>query len=78
MAPDLRLFRSKSEKIGAQRPAFANGNHSKKDYSSGSLAINEVVLGRWVNKGKKQRGQGRSCPERTYEYYYLPETDNCI
>jgi hypothetical protein len=40
----LQLFGPKSDKIGAQKPAFATINHQKKDFSTGSPVINKVVL----------------------------------
>jgi hypothetical protein len=42
--PLLHLFGSKSDKIGAHRGAFIYHEPLKKDFSIGSLVINEVVL----------------------------------
>ena len=51
MAPDYYDYSArKSSKIGAQRAALIYREPLKKGYSSGSLVINEVVLGTRVNK----------------------------
>jgi hypothetical protein len=41
----LRLFESESDKIGAQRPAFAFQEPLYAGFSAGSPVLNEVVLG---------------------------------
>jgi len=47
----LGLFGPKSDQIGAYRVAFVYKGPFKKDFSTASRAINEVVLGTSVNKG---------------------------
>jgi hypothetical protein len=51
----LRLFESESDKIGAQRPAFAFQEPLYAGFSAGSPVLNEVVLGTRVNSMKKGR-----------------------
>jgi hypothetical protein len=43
----------KAIEIGDQSPAISTIDRYKKDFSSGSLVINEVVLGAWLNKDKQ-------------------------
>jgi hypothetical protein len=50
MALDVRKFGPKSDKIGAHRGAFVYQEPFKKDSSTASRVINEVVLGTSVNK----------------------------
>jgi hypothetical protein len=45
MALDVRKFGPKSDKIGAHRGAFVYQEPFKKDSSTASRVINEVVLG---------------------------------
>ena len=52
MALDVRKFGPKSDKIGAHRGAFVYQEPFKKDSSTASRVINEVVLGTGVNRGK--------------------------
>ena len=59
MALDVRKFGPKSDKIGAHRGAFVYQEPFKKDSSTASRVINEVVLGTSVNRGKKRKGRGR-------------------
>jgi hypothetical protein len=64
MALDVRKFGPKSDKIGAHRGAFVYQEPFKKDSSTASRVINEVVLGSWVNKDmRKDRGIGASVQE---------------
>ena len=51
MALDVRKFGPKSDKIWAHRGAFIYQEPFKKDSSTASRVINEVVLGTSVNKG---------------------------
>jgi hypothetical protein len=46
----LGLFGPKSGKIGVYKAAFIYQGPLKEDFSAGSPAINEVVLGTSVNK----------------------------
>ena len=46
MALDVRKFGPKSDKIGAHRGAFVYQEPFKKDSSTASRVIDEVVLGR--------------------------------
>jgi hypothetical protein len=50
MALDVRKFGPKSDKIGAHRGAFVYQEPFKKDSSTASRVINEVVLGTLVDK----------------------------
>src|SRR5215208_4051244 len=54
----LGLFGPKSGKIGVYKAAFIYQGPLKEDFSAGSPAINEVVLGSWVNKGIGEEGPG--------------------
>jgi hypothetical protein len=54
MALDVRKFGPKSDKIGAHRGAFVYQETFKKDSSTASRVINEVVLGTSVNKGRNR------------------------
>src|SRR5215212_11713271 len=56
MALDVRKFGPKSDKIGAHRGAFVYQEPFKKDSSTASRVINEVVLGSWLNKGGARSG----------------------
>jgi hypothetical protein len=58
MALDVRKFGPKSDKIGAHRGAFVYQEPFKKDSSTASRVINEVVLGTRVNKGVIQKPSG--------------------
>ena len=59
MALDVRKFGPKSDKIWAHRGAFIYQEPFKKDSSTASRVINEVVvLGTPVNKDKDRKGRG--------------------
>src|ERR687897_3785409 len=53
MALDVRKFGPKSDKIGAHRGAFVYQEPFKKDSSTASRVINEVVLERLYEKPSK-------------------------
>jgi hypothetical protein len=57
MIPEFRSFRAKSAEIGFYGAAFVYQGPFEKVFSTGSRVINEVVLGTWLNKGKRK---GRS------------------
>jgi hypothetical protein len=53
------LFGPKGAEIGTYRATFVYQGPFKKDASTGSRVINEVVLGTSVNKGKKRNDRAR-------------------
>ena len=57
MALDVRKFGPKSDKIWAHRGAFIYQEPFKKDSSTASRVINEVVLGTWLNKEAEMGGK---------------------
>src|SRR5215207_4607226 len=61
MTQDVRTVRAEKRQNRAYRAAFVHQGLLKKDFSTGSLLINEVVLGTSVNKGKR-KGRGCSKP----------------
>ena len=56
---DFRTVRAEGAEIGTYRATFVYQGPFKKDASTGSRVINEVVLGTSVNKGKKRNDRAR-------------------
>jgi hypothetical protein len=67
MTPHITTVQAqKCDKIGAHRVTLFYHQPLKKHFSIGSLAINEVVLGMWVNRGRCSRSPSpRSASRRS-------------